>query len=234
MDNEDVDTRLPVATWTTHLSPARLLAAMLAIAMIVAVFSLTPKASANVPTSGSSTPVAGGERAGEAESRELAKLAGLPSLTEEGHQVNLRKAEAWRLADGGWFVSAPATGDGVYMATVSATLSPDKELIQTSQAVFTGDEQGGHASIWVDGEKVVDDYFSNVPEGDDVVVPMFSWGKFNDCLASAGIASWVIAALGTACGVACGATAGAGCVACMVGLGLVGGGTIGYCMEEAQ
>lgn len=234
MNNWGTYNRAPEAVWLKELSLIRLLAVALAVAVVATVLGTAPRANADTPGGGSLDPAVGAQQVGATESRELAQIADLPSSTEDGHEVALNEAQAWKLADGGWFVSAPATGDGIYMATVSATLTPEKKVIQSGEAVFTGDAKGGHATIWVDGEKVVDDEFANTPENDQVIIPMINWGKLNDCLSSAGIPSWVIAALSAGCGVACGATAGAGCVACMVGLGLVGGATIGYCLEEAQ
>lgn len=212
----------------------RLLAVTLAAVMAATVLGVAPGAYARTPADRSVNPAVGAEQVGISESRELAQIADLPSSTKDGHQVALDEAQAWRLADGSWFVSAPASGDDVYMGTVSATLTPEKKVVQSGEAIFTGNIESGYATIWVDGNKVVDGEFSSPAEDDPIMTPMFSWGKLNDCLASAGIPAWVIAALSTACGVACGATAGGGCVACMVGLGLVGGATIGYCMEEAQ
>ena len=54
--------------------------------------------------------------------------------------------------------------------------------------------------------------------------------KFNDCLASQGIAAWAITAASIACGALGPTPAG---VACMHGLSFLTGGVIGYCFEKA-
>jgi hypothetical protein len=61
----------------------------------------------------------------------------------------------------------------------------------------------------------------------------FSWSKFNDCLASAGIAAWTIAAIGVACGVICAGTLGTGCAACIAAAGGIGAGTVTYCIRRS-
>lgn len=60
------------------------------------------------------------------------------------------------------------------------------------------------------------------------------WSKFNDCLASKGIASWAITSLSVICGFACIGTAGAGCVPCLLGAGLLTEGVIAYCAGKAK
>lgn len=217
--------------WSIDVNLVRLLALTIAAAMFTTVLGVPARADAQTANLGFPQLAESAREVGPAEAGKLAETAGLPSVTRAGHDVNLGKAEAWELADGSWYVSAPASGENVYMATVSATLTPKMQVSQTGEALLVGDDTGGTATFWVDGEKILDQYFDN---GEHGISPMFSWGEFNDCLSSAGIAAWVVAAISAACGIACGATAGVGCLVCMSGLGLVGGSTLGYCLEEAQ
>lgn len=60
------------------------------------------------------------------------------------------------------------------------------------------------------------------------------WSEFNDCLASKGIAGWVITALSIACGFACIGTVGAGCIPCLLGAGLATEGVVAYCAFKVR
>jgi hypothetical protein len=60
------------------------------------------------------------------------------------------------------------------------------------------------------------------------------WSDFNKCLADKGIAAWAITAMSIGCGLACAGTLGAGCVPCLLGLGLITEGVVSYCVFKVR
>lgn len=127
--------------------------------------------------------------------------------------------------DGITYVTIPLqnmhTGSNVTVALEGS------EIVATSETHLKEvSDDSGHAAIWRDGEKVVDDVFS----GDDTAVQTFGFSgkKLNDCLSGAGVASWIVAATGVSCGVPEVATK----IACIIGLGVTAG-TASYCVRRA-
>ncbi|MGG1629637.1 hypothetical protein [Rossellomorea sp. NRS-1567] len=60
------------------------------------------------------------------------------------------------------------------------------------------------------------------------------WSEFDKCLSSKGIAGWAITSMSIACGLACAGTLGAGCVPCLLGLGLATEGVVSYCVFKVR
>ncbi|MBA2682844.1 MAG: hypothetical protein H0U76_31180 [Ktedonobacteraceae bacterium] len=52
------------------------------------------------------------------------------------------------------------------------------------------------------------------------------------CLASQGIAAWIVVLIGVVCGVACASTLGLGCFICLGSIALISGGVIGWCLGQ--
>jgi hypothetical protein len=96
------------------------------------------------------------------------------------------------------------------------------------------DASSGHATIWSDGNLIVD----RVVNADEIAPHSGEtgtmrhkssyWSALNSCLSSAGIASWLVAAAL----VACGATGPVGAVICLIGAG-IGVGTASFCARWA-
>jgi hypothetical protein len=91
-----------------------------------------------------------------------------------------------------------------------------------------------HLDVWQDGSQIKNVDVTNpaVAEGSGVI-QVFSWSVLNRCLASAGIAWWVIAAIGVVCTAVCVGTAGFGCAVCIAALSGANLGLIAACVKRA-
>nr|WP_300145858.1 hypothetical protein [Propionicimonas sp.] len=136
-------------------------------------------------------------------------------------------------------ISAPVVGGNLMLGSnVTVFVGPDGNLIDSYEILFVPmDENSGRTVIWRAGTIVFDKVTTNdgsVLDPTDPVNVGFSLSKFNKCLASQGIAAWVVTAITAACSVACAATVGTGCAVCIIALALVAGPTLALCLGRAQ
>ena len=108
-------------------------------------------------------------------------------------------------------------------------------------------EQGEIVSgslIGADGiSKDIDSFIkkSSVDKGPGIISTLFGaknvfagdgFACVDNCLASLGVANWMLAAIAVVCAFACVGTAGAGCYPCIAAMGLVLGNELTYCMQS--
>lgn len=116
------------------------------------------------------------------------------------------------------------------------------------EIVIIGDDQKytTEVTVYKDGllmgnekQQLTKEHFEksvSINQNDDEISTMGikSWfSKFNKCLASQGIAAWVITSISIACGFACGTLTPA-CAACLVGAGLITEGVVTWCIGVAS
>ena len=134
---------------------------------------------------------------------------------------------ARQLPDGGILVALPVHSSTVALAWVAVVTSRSGAVTVNEYRVRQHDADSAYVQAWTNGALAVNAIVHSTTAD-------FSWSKFNNCLSGAGVASWLVAAIGIACIAACVGTAGAGCVACAAAAAGVAGGTIGYCVQEAN
>lgn len=131
-----------------------------------------------------------------------------------------------------------ASADVLPESGVSVYFDNNSKIISVGEIVLTEvTEDSGTVQFWQDGVKTTDRLITEprpVVSGTTAQAAGFNWGTFNDCLASAGIASWAITAIGIACGAACAVTAGIGCIVCATATAGIAGTTIGNCAGKAM
>ncbi|WP_152621866.1 hypothetical protein [Archangium violaceum] len=165
----------------------------------------------------------------------------------DGATADVSKAQVYRVDDGGTLVRVPIT-DMTAGSVVGYVFDANRQLTQTIELhLIEHTATTGQIRIWLDGRQVLD---RKITENDTkaaanamATVAMkqepgtrplgFSFGKFNSCLSSAGVSSWVVASIGIACGAICAGTAGAGCIPCLTAAGGVSAGTIWFCIGKA-
>lgn len=166
----------------------------------------------------------------------LATEADLVSASRSGEKIDTSSAQAWELDDGNIYVNYSFDSDVDNVSNIGAVVTPDGDVLATAEIVMTPtSEDAGHVAAWTDGEKTTDRHVSAADASAAATAQGGGfWGKLNDCLSSAGVASWVVAGISVACAAACVGTAGVGCVACIAAAAGVTGGTAGYCIDQAQ
>ncbi|MGX1975025.1 hypothetical protein [Streptomyces kronopolitis] len=125
-------------------------------------------------------------------------------------------------------------------ASLNAVYDSSGKLIETLEMQLTHDDKTGRAQVWRNGTLAADKIIKAADLPKDLIAEQprisalgFSWGKLNSCLSGAGISSWALALIGTACAAACVGTAGAACVPCITAAGGVGAGTVWFCIGKA-
>lgn len=126
----------------------------------------------------------------------------------------------------------PESGYSVFLDT-SGRVVASGEMVLNQIA-----EHPGRITMWQDGSKLVDRVVED-PNRPQQVQPgqsqtALSGDKLNSRLATAGIAAWVIKAIGVACGAARAPTVGVGCVVCAIAASGIAGTTIGTCGGQAM
>ncbi|UUN27927.1 hypothetical protein [Streptomyces sp. FIT100] len=154
------------------------------------------------------------------------------SLVTEG-------ATVYKFKNGNTQVAVPISGQ-VVGASLNVVYDASGKLIETLEMQLVHDDKTGHAQVWRDGALTADKIINAADLPKDLSVKQsqpstfgFSWSKLNNCLASAGISSWTLALIGTACAAACVGTAGAACVPCITAAGGLGAGTVWFCIGKA-
>ncbi|WP_058044354.1 hypothetical protein [Streptomyces roseifaciens] len=158
-----------------------------------------------------------------------------------GSSLAAEQASVYRFDSGNTQVSLPISGQ-VRGASVNAVYDSAGKLVESLEMQLTHDETKGLAQVWRDGvlsnsrtitaAELPKDLPAEAKAGGPVMRG-FSFKKLNSCLANAGVSSWTLALLGTACGAACVGTAGAACVPCLTAAGGLGAGTVWFCVGKA-
>ncbi|MFZ3492059.1 hypothetical protein ACODT5_02260 [Streptomyces sp. 5.8] len=154
------------------------------------------------------------------------------SLVTEG-------ATVYKFKNGNTQIAVPISGQ-IVGASLNAVYDSSGKLIETLEMQLTHDDNTGHAQVWRNGSLTADKIINaaDLPKDLSIKQPQlstfgFSWSKLNNCLASAGISSWTLALIATACAGACVGTAGAACVPCITAAGGLGAGTVWFCIGKA-
>ncbi|WP_164001170.1 hypothetical protein [Pyxidicoccus caerfyrddinensis] len=169
----------------------------------------------------------------------------------DGSAADVSQAQVYRLAAGATLVRVPITGLTAGSA-VGYAFDANRRLTQTVEIhLIEHSATSGQARVWIDGRQVLDRQITEkdkeaaantlataslrLETGDANARALgLNWGKFEDCLNSAGIASWVISSLSTICSAACLVTAGAGCILCIAAAGGLTAGVVKACVDRAS
>ncbi|MEU9720442.1 hypothetical protein [Streptomyces sp. NPDC047976] len=148
-------------------------------------------------------------------------------------------ATVYKFKNGNTQISVPISGQ-VVGASLNAVYDASGKLVETLEMQLTHDDKTGRAQVWRNGTLTADKIINaaDLPKDLSIKQPQlstfgFSWSKLNNCLASAGVSSWTLALIGTACAAACVGTAGAACVPCITAAGGLGAGTVWFCIGKA-
>ncbi|WPB78707.1 hypothetical protein KYC5002_06020 [Archangium violaceum] len=167
----------------------------------------------------------------------------------DGTAEDVSQAQVYRVDDGGILVRVPITGMTAG-SVVGYVFDANRRLTQTIELhLIEHTATTGQVRIWLDGRQVLEREITEKDTkaaanamatvamkrepGADARPLGFSFGKFNSCLSSAGVSTWVVASIGIACGAICAGTAGAGCIPCLTAAGGVSAGTIWFCIGKA-
>lgn len=195
----------------------------------------------NIQALQSQSSVIDGERAKTWVQRVSADVDGkkITAHLKTGSSLVTEGATVYKFKNGNTQVAMPISGQ-VVGASLNAVYDPSGKLIETLEMQLVHDDKTGHAQVWRNGALTADKIINaaNLPKDLSVKQPQlsasgFSWSKLNNCLASAGISSWTLALIGTACAAACVGTAGAACVPCITAAGGLGAGTVWFCIGKA-
>ncbi|WP_329449334.1 hypothetical protein OG906_42915 (plasmid) [Streptomyces sp. NBC_01426] len=195
----------------------------------------------NIQALQSQSSVIDGERAKTWVHRVSADVDGkkITAHLKTGSSLVTEGATVYKFKNGNTQVAMPISGQ-VVGASLNAVYDPSGKLIETLEMQLVHDDKTGHAQVWRNGALTADKIINaaNLPKDLSVKQPQlsasgFSWSKLNNCLASAGISSWTLALIGTACAAACVGTAGAACVPCITAAGGLGAGTVWFCIGKA-
>lgn len=99
-------------------------------------------------------------------------------------------------------------------------------------SLYQIDSTSGRVQTYAGGEKTLDKVVTEPESNPNQIQPqtILDWGKVNQCLNNAGVASWAVAGLSVICSAACIATAGLGCIGCIAAAATVTGATAGSCV----
>ncbi|MFJ8210055.1 hypothetical protein [Streptomyces sp. NPDC096033] len=158
---------------------------------------------------------------------------------KDGSSLVTEGATVYKFKNGNTQIAVPLSGQ-VIGASLNAVYNSSGKLIETLEMQLTHDDKTGHAQVWRNGGLTADKIIKaeDLPKDLSIKQPQlstfgFSWSKLNNCLASAGVSSWTLALIGTACAAACVGTAGAACVPCITAAGGLGAGTVWFCIGKA-
>ncbi|WP_369390926.1 hypothetical protein AB5J72_27200 [Streptomyces sp. CG1] len=155
-----------------------------------------------------------------------------------GSSLAFERATVYAFKNGKTQVAVPISNQ-VVGASLNAVYDSSGKLVNTLEMQLTHDGKTGHAQVWRDGSLTADKVIkaSDLPSVGTQQPPIaargFSWGKFNSCLSNAGVSSWTLALIATACAGACVGTAGVACVPCITAAGGLGAGTVWFCVGKA-
>lgn len=160
------------------------------------------------------------------------------TLTESGEELDIAASYAMETENGSYILHIPFEASPALLDISGYTVmfNPDRTVAGRGEVVYQEQsESSGRVALWQDGTLVTDQVVTtpaNEAAGDAEAA--FSWDKLNRCLLNAGIAQWVVTAVGVACALLCAGTAGLGCVACIVATAGVIGTTAGTCVAQAM
>ncbi|WP_156364359.1 hypothetical protein [Curtobacterium sp. Leaf261] len=152
-----------------------------------------------------------------------------------GDSVDPAAATGWDIGAGKRLLQVPFSASAGLLreSNVSIIFNESGRMIGSSaMELRTLDAQSGTLRVWTNGQLTLSRTVSDADQPNSARSTW--WGRFNTCLANAGIASWVVTAISLACTAACAVTLGAGCLACAAAASGVAGGTIGYCIGSAN
>ncbi|MFI1736546.1 hypothetical protein [Streptomyces sioyaensis] len=156
-----------------------------------------------------------------------------------GSSLATERATVYKFHKGNTQVSVPFSDQEVG-ASLNVVYDSSGKLVETLEMQLTHDDKTGHAQVWRNGVLTADKTLKAADLPKDLIAKQpqisafgFSWSKLNSCLSGAGISSWAVALIGTACAAACVGTAGAACVPCITAAGGVGAGTVWFCIGKA-
>ncbi|WP_369358734.1 hypothetical protein [Streptomyces sp. cg2] len=156
-----------------------------------------------------------------------------------GSSLVTERATVYKSHKGNTQVSVPFR-DQERGASLNVVYGSSGKMVETLEMQLTHDDTTGHAPVWRNGDLTADKVIraADLPKDLSAEQPQisafgFSWGKLNDCLSGAGISSWALALIDTACAAACAESACAACVPCITAAGGVGAGTVWFCMGKA-
>ncbi|MEU7061696.1 hypothetical protein [Streptomyces sp. NPDC046197] len=155
-----------------------------------------------------------------------------------GSSLAFERATVYAFKNGNTQVAVPISGQ-VVGASLNAVYDACGKLDNTLEMQLTHDDKTGHAQVWRNGsltnDKIIKaaDLPSAPTKEPQIAAKGFSWHKLNSCLANAGVSSWTLALIATACAAACVGTAGAACVPCITAAGGLGAGTVWFCIGKA-
>lgn len=114
-----------------------------------------------------------------------------------------------------------------------------KNVYGTTEFIATSpDNNKRDVKLWINEElrfdQTIDKSDANIKTSE--IKPKVSWSCINDCLASQGIASWILYMAGIACAATCTIagpiTGGSACWACINGLGMIDVQQFFYCTDR--
>jgi hypothetical protein len=152
--------------------------------------------------------------------------------------VNLELAKSRKVGPGQYALSFPIQGEAI-VAPSNITLFIDSTGVKhQEEQIFTAlDAHSGRAQYWTDGvlkmDKIANDEGA-ISDTTDIALVRWSFKKFNECLANAGVSAWVVTLISAGCSIACAVTFGAGCIACIAAISFVSGATLGACAALAR
>lgn len=169
----------------------------------------------------------------------------------DGAHLDAGSAHGFRDKNGKSVVQIPLRGERLEQPSNLSVFFDARNVVSSVVEVQYAQDQRnaerGRVTLWRDNSVLIDKVVTaeggvstatspraGLSTGSEAVAGVtFDWGKFNDCLASHGIAGWLIVAIGVACSVACAGTLGAGCAVCLASIGGIGTGVITNCYKKA-
>lgn len=221
----------------------RALASIVGVA-IISVLGVSPASASSVPgpSGAEKAVVAALDSATPIDDLQVSRLlSGVVAPTASG-AARTGEQLGWKLSSGESIVALQLDDGGINLSAQVLTFSPAAILLSSTETYFVLDGSSLSATQWKDGKKVAVDRISAssvrgigpvAPRGASVNSFHFSITKFNDCLASKGVAWWVVAMVSSVCGIVGVSTAGVGFIACAVGTLGISSGVAGYCFGVA-
>lgn len=128
-----------------------------------------------------------------------------------------------------YVISVPYIGDIEKGSLITIVYNESGNLVRTMEYQFKDlNEKYGQVKTWNDGNLSINQKIDKTQY--DSGIGTMSWSCMNDCLASMGIANWVLAAIAIACAAAC--TTVVLCGPCIQGMGLILYFELDYCMDK--
>lgn len=128
-----------------------------------------------------------------------------------------------------YVISVPYIGDIEKGSLITIVYNESGNLIRTMEYQFNDfNKRYGQAQIWNDGNLSFNQKIDKTQYDSDIST--MSWSCMNDCLASMGIANWVLAAIAIGCAAACATVV--LCGPCIQGMGLILYFEFDYCMNK--